>query len=90
MHNAKEQLKSNFMLSLENTSNRMSSNARSELLLNRVLTPDELLAKVEDITLDKVYELAYSIFDMNKMSVSAVGRISQADFVDLLDFKNTI
>jgi len=79
LFNTKEQLKSNYMLSLENTSNRMSSNARSELLLNRILTPDELMEKVAAITLDSVYELANNIFDMDKMSVSAVGRISQSD-----------
>ncbi|MCL2703481.1 MAG: insulinase family protein [Defluviitaleaceae bacterium] len=85
LRNTKEQLKSNFMLSLESTSNRMSSNARSELLLNRVLTPDELMAKVEAITLEGVYELAESIFDMKKMSVSSVGRLAQSDLSDLIN-----
>jgi predicted Zn-dependent peptidase len=67
------------MLSLENTSNRMSSNARSELLLNRILTPDELMEKVASISIDGLYGLARQIFDMDKMSLSAVGKVSESN-----------
>lgn len=84
LHNTKEQLKSSYMLGLESTSNRMSSNARSELLLNRILTPDELMAKLDAISLDGLYELARGIFDMDKMSVSAVGRLGQTDLGGLI------
>ena len=85
LRNTKEQLKASYMLGLESTSNRMSSNARSELLLNRILSPDELMAKVEAVTLERIYDLAKRVFDMDKMSVSAVGKVSQTDLGDLLD-----
>lgn len=76
--NTKEQLKSNYMLGLESTSSRMSSNARSELLLGRILSPDEIVAKIDAITPEQLYKLAEGIFDMDKLSVSAVGKLSKA------------
>jgi predicted Zn-dependent peptidase len=35
------------------------------------------MGKIEAITLEKVYDLAHRIFDMGKMSVSAVGRLDK-------------
>ena len=70
----KEQLKSNFLLSLESSSSRMSSIGRSLLLLDRIVTPDELVRKIDGITLDKFYEVCETIFRMDKMSLSLVGK----------------
>ncbi|MFD1424231.1 M16 family metallopeptidase [Laceyella tengchongensis] len=55
---AKEQLKSNLMLGLESTNNRMSRLGRNELLLGRHLSLDEIVESVENITLDDVNDLA--------------------------------
>jgi len=74
LKNTKEQLKSNLVLGLESTSSRMSANARAELLMGRIITPNEQLEKIEAISLDNIYNLAKMIFDAEKRSIAAVGR----------------
>ena len=71
---AKEQLKSNFLLSLESSSSRMSSLGRSLLLLDRIITPDELITKIDEISLDKFFEVCEMIFKSDEMSISLVGK----------------
>lgn len=60
--NKKEQLKGNILLSLENTSSRMSRNGRNELLLNRHRTLDQITEEIDAIdslvirhTLDMIF-----------------------------------
>lgn len=62
LHNGKEQLKGNLMLSLESTSSRMSRIGKNELLLNRHLTLDEIILRIDAVTLEDVHQLARSIF----------------------------
>jgi predicted Zn-dependent peptidase len=59
---AKEQMKGSMMLGLESTSNRMSRLGKNELLLGRHLTLDEMVARVEDVTLEDVRTIAREIF----------------------------
>ena len=71
---AKEQLKSNFLLSLESAASRMNSIGRTQLMLNKVITPDELVAKIDAIDMDAFYGVCDKIFDMQQISVSLVGK----------------
>jgi len=81
----REQLKSSFMLSLESTSSRMSSLGRSQLLLNRTLTDDEIIEKLDKVTLDSLYDIARLIFDMDSVSMCVVGRLGGWDYGALLN-----
>lgn len=74
INKTKEQIKSNYMLSLESTSNRMSSIGRSMLLMNKVSTPEELLQKVDEVNEDMINHLIDTIFDLDKISVCVVGK----------------
>jgi len=58
---AKEQLKSNFLLSLESAASRMNSIGRTMLMLNRTITPDELVAKIDAINMDAFYNVCDKI-----------------------------
>jgi len=69
----KEQLKSNYILSLESVSSRMNSIGRNLLVLNRVVTADELISKIDEIDLDGFYSLCDKVFKMDQMSVALVG-----------------
>ena len=62
LHNSKEQLKGNMMLSLESTSSRMSRNAKNELLLERHRSLDEIVKAIDAVTLDDVHRVARDIF----------------------------
>jgi len=71
---AKEQLKSNFLLSLENAASRMNSIGRTLLMLNKVVTPDELVTKIDAINMDMFYAVCDKILKMDQMSLSLVGK----------------
>lgn len=62
LHNSKEQLKGNLMLSLESTNSRMSRNGKNELILSRHRTLDEIIQLIDEVTIDQVNELANRIF----------------------------
>ena len=74
LRRTKEQLKSNFILSLESSSSRMSSIGRSVLLLGRVVTPDELITKIDDVSLADFREISKRILKFDELSISIVGK----------------
>ncbi len=71
----KEQLKGNYILGLESTSSRMNSIGKSELMLGRINTPEEILQKIDKVNMDSIEEMIKRVFDFKKMSISAVGNI---------------
>ena len=75
LEKSKNQLKGSYILGLESTSSRMNSIGKSELLLGRINTPEQILQKIDDINMDKAKDIIERIFDINRVSVSAVGNI---------------
>jgi len=71
---AKEQLKSNFLLSLENAASRMNSIGRTLLMLDKIITPDEFVEKIDAVDIDTFYEVCGKIFKHDQMSLSLVGK----------------
>ncbi|WP_134700425.1 pitrilysin family protein [Ammoniphilus sp. YIM 78166] len=67
----KEQLKGSLMLSLESTNSRMSRLGKNELLLGKHLGLDEILQKVDGVTLDHVQAAIEKIFN-HSMSIALV------------------
>lgn len=67
----KEQLKGSLMLSLESTNSRMSRLGKNELLLGKHLGLDEILQKVDGVTLDHVQATIEKIFN-HSMSIALV------------------
>lgn len=63
LDNGKEQLKGNIMLGLESTNSRMSRNGKNEMLLEKHKSLDELLDDINSVSLEKVNELARSLFE---------------------------
>ena len=74
---AKEQLKGSYILGLESTGSRMNSLGKSELLLNYIRTPDEILEKIETIDMDMASDVIDSIFDTEKISIALVGMVDE-------------
>jgi predicted Zn-dependent peptidase len=64
---AKEALKGNFILSLENTSNRMIRMAQSELYHNRIKSTDEVLNKINSVTIEDIIETANDLLDVDSL-----------------------
>ena len=72
---AKEQYKGNYVMGLENSSSRMMVLGKSELLLGYVRTPDEVIEKIEQVTLEKVYDVVRTVFDMDRLALATVGKL---------------
>lgn len=69
----REQLKGSILLGLENVSSRMSRIGKSELCLNRVVSVEEAVERINRVTADDVRELAQQLFTGEKIVVSSIG-----------------
>lgn len=67
----KEQLKGSLMLSLESTNSRMSRIGKNELLLERHLTLDEIIAKIDRVSHESVLAVAQELF-RSKLAMAMV------------------
>jgi predicted Zn-dependent peptidase len=74
---SKEQLKGSYILGLESTSGRMNSIGKSQLLLNRTHSQEEVLEKIEAVTLERVRNVVDSIFILENISTSLVGNLEK-------------
>ena len=70
----REQLKSGFLLGLESAYNRMNSIGHTLLMLDKTVTPDEIIAKIDAVDLDAFYAMCERIFKLDEMSLSLVGK----------------
>ena len=76
---AKEQIKGAMMLGLESSSSRMSRLGKTEITAEKYLTLDELIEKIEAVTLDRVYEMIHRLFAREKLAVTLLGPIDAED-----------
>lgn len=72
---AKEQLKGNLMLGLENTSNRMNRLAKHELLAGRNISLDETMSSIDIVSRDDLIEIARDIFRERQFSAVTLGPV---------------
>jgi predicted Zn-dependent peptidase len=74
LHRAREHVKGRLVLASESTATRMTRNARAMLFDLPVLTLDEMLDKVEAVTVDDLSALSEQIYDPDDLSVACIGR----------------
>ncbi|WP_130807053.1 M16 family metallopeptidase [Senegalia massiliensis] len=72
---SKEQLKGNFILGLENTSSRMSSYGKSELLNSKIETPNEIINSINKVNKSSIREVIDNTFDIDNINIAYVGRL---------------
>lgn len=77
LEKSKEQLKGNYILGLESTSSRMNSIGKSELMLGKIYTPEEVLEKIDQISLDNAVHVMQKVFNTKNIGFSAVGNIKK-------------
>ncbi len=73
LNRAKEHVKGRMVLGLESTSARMGRLARGVLFEIPILSLDELIARVDEITLEDVAELAAELYDVDALAAACVG-----------------
>lgn len=76
---AREQVKSNVVMSLESTSTRMNRLGNGELVMGYSLGADEVIERYDTVTKEDILAVSRRIFDFDRLSFSAVGRVKPAD-----------
>jgi len=75
LRRSKAQLKGSLMLSLESSTARMSNLARQEMYFDRFYDLDELIAKIEAVTVEDLTELANEFFKTEAVAVTVLGNL---------------
>jgi predicted Zn-dependent peptidase len=77
----KGQLAGSLVLGLEDTGSRMSRLGKSELVYGELLTVDEVLARIDAVTLDDVRAVASEVLSA-KPTLAVIGPFEDDDFAD--------
>jgi predicted Zn-dependent peptidase len=75
LNKTKEQLKGNLLLGLESSSSRMSRLGKMEITMGRYTTLDEVVAKIEKVSLADLQKMMDDIFVADKLSFTALGPV---------------
>lgn len=70
---AKEYLKGHLALALEDTREIDSFFAEQELFLGKILTPEEVYKKIDEVSVEEVYEEAKRLFKPEKLNLAIIG-----------------
>lgn len=73
LRKAKEQLKGNLLLGLESSSSRMSRIGTLEMTVKKYVTLDEVIAKIDQVTPDKLRFMANKLFQPENISCCILG-----------------
>jgi predicted Zn-dependent peptidase len=79
LERAKGHMKGALVLSLEDTSGRMSRIGKSEISHGEILSVDEVLARIDAVTLDEASDVARQVFE-RPMALAVVGPFAEDAF----------
>ena len=79
LNRARELAKANVLMGLESTTAHMNHLARSMLQNGQVLTPDEIIAAYDAVTLEDLSALARETFRWEQASLSVVGKTAEEE-----------
>ncbi len=74
---AKEHLVGGIYLSSENPDNRMMRIAKNEMVFHRYVSYEELVGRMEKVTIDEIVAIAEDIFRKGKVFVATLGHFSR-------------
>jgi predicted Zn-dependent peptidase len=73
LQRAKDQLKGNLLLSMENVNTRMSRLGKSQLYLGKVIPPEEIVRRIMAVTDEDIRDLARTMLKPDNFSLASVG-----------------
>ncbi len=89
LERTKAQIKGSMYLGLESVSSRMSRLGKTELTYNRILTPEEVVEKLERVSLEDVRQVMNRLWQREKMSLVMMGpKGHEVNLNDILDRQN--
>lgn len=79
LERAKGHIKGNLVLSLEDSGSRMTRLGKSEVCSGEILSIDQLLGKIDDVSADDVGDLAKKIFGPRKLVATVIGPFGDSE-----------
>jgi predicted Zn-dependent peptidase len=79
LNKAREFVKGRLVLGLEDSGAVSAWNGRQALLLNKILTPDDVLAAYDTVTAEDIQRLAQTLFTKDQLYMAAVGPFGDGD-----------
>jgi predicted Zn-dependent peptidase len=73
---AKDQTVSSILLGLESSNVRAGALARQEIIHGRRITPDEIIRRIEEVTVEDIARVARAYFTTQTMSLAALGDLN--------------
>lgn len=83
LNKSKELLKGNYILGMEDTLNRMIDLGKSELFLKRLLSPKDILSRIDKVTMDDIQRVIFEIFDKEKYNIVYVSKLSDNEEINM-------
>lgn len=80
----KEQIKTELILGNESVRSRMNTNGKAMLNRGRLVTIEELINGIDQVSLEDVKEFSNRYFDLEKCSVSFVGNLKETDIKTII------
>jgi predicted Zn-dependent peptidase len=77
LRSAKEQLKGNLLLALENMDSRMGRLAKNELYFHRFISTEEIIEGIEKVKAEEVSALAHQTFKPDSLSLTILGPVTE-------------
>ncbi len=74
LEESKEQLKGNYILSLESINSKMLSHGESMLLNNKIKNEDEIIEHINNVNMEQVKSIINKVFNIENLAVCIVGK----------------
>lgn len=85
INRAKEHIKGGLSLALESTSSRMIRLNKSELYHKRLIPVEEVMAKVDAVTIEQANELARELLDRDNFAVTVLGPVDEKEVKEMIE-----
>ena len=89
LHTAKEFLKGRLLMDLETSDDLLQYYAIQQLLDPNVLTPQEMIERIEKVTVDEIRDVADRLFTNNNMYLGVIGPVGEDERENLNRFINS-
>ncbi|MBI5122422.1 insulinase family protein [Candidatus Roizmanbacteria bacterium] len=81
----KEMIKGRLMLSMEDSMNIASFFGTKKILQDKIETPEEIIKKIEAVTINEIAELAKDIFTPERLNFALIGPFAEKNFQNILN-----
>ena len=77
LERSKEQMKGSYIIGFEGTSAHSSANGKAMLLRNKLYSSDDVIRKIDGVTMDDINDIIPYVFDADRLCAAFVGKGTQ-------------